>query len=158
MEKKFRRYLYSFWRNSRTWQTETDGQTDGHRMPAIAALWITSHGKNVKIGSDTVISNIAGALHRVTKITSAKTKWSAAGEWSQCHASVSSNSHVFKRLRKERSDGASLTAGGRLFQARAATTVDLLHQLGYALHRLQAERLNAHPQAYYHCQNTNTML
>ena len=26
MVKKFRRYLYSFWRNSRTWQT--DGQTD----------------------------------------------------------------------------------------------------------------------------------
>ena len=29
MVKKFRRYLYSFWRNSRTWQThrQTDGQT-----------------------------------------------------------------------------------------------------------------------------------
>ena len=28
--KKFRRYLYSFWRNSRTWQTDrrTDGRTD----------------------------------------------------------------------------------------------------------------------------------
>jgi len=25
--KKFRRYLYSFWHNSRTWQTETDRQT-----------------------------------------------------------------------------------------------------------------------------------
>ena len=36
MVKKFRRYLYSFWRNSRTCQT--DGQTDRHRMPAIAAL------------------------------------------------------------------------------------------------------------------------
>jgi len=47
------------------------------------------------------MSNIAGALYRVTKITSAKTKWSAAGEWGQCHASVSSNSHVFKWLRKE---------------------------------------------------------
>ena len=32
MVKKFRRYLYLFWRNSRTWQT------DGHRVPAIAAL------------------------------------------------------------------------------------------------------------------------
>jgi len=32
MMKKFRRYLYSFWRNSRTWQT------DRHRVPAIAAL------------------------------------------------------------------------------------------------------------------------
>jgi len=30
--KKNRRYVYSFWRNSRTWQT------DSHRMPAIAAL------------------------------------------------------------------------------------------------------------------------
>jgi len=34
--KQFRRCLYSFWRNSRTWQT--DRHTDGHRMPAIAAL------------------------------------------------------------------------------------------------------------------------
>ena len=34
--KKIRRYLYSFWRNSRTWLT--DGQADRHRMPAIAAL------------------------------------------------------------------------------------------------------------------------
>jgi len=25
----------------------TDGQTDGHHMPAIAALCIASHGKNV---------------------------------------------------------------------------------------------------------------
>ena len=25
---------------------QTDGQTDRHRMPAIAALCITSHGKN----------------------------------------------------------------------------------------------------------------
>ena len=36
MVKKFRRYLYSFWRNSRTWQT--DRRTDRHRMPAVAAL------------------------------------------------------------------------------------------------------------------------
>ena len=42
--KKFRRYLYSFCRNSRTWQT--DGQTDGHRVPAIATLCIASHGRN----------------------------------------------------------------------------------------------------------------
>jgi len=37
---KIRRYLYSFWPNSRTCQTDrqTDGQTDRHRMPAIAAL------------------------------------------------------------------------------------------------------------------------
>jgi len=30
--------------------------------------------------------------------------------------------HVFRRLGKDRSDGAFLTAGGRLFQARAAAT------------------------------------
>jgi len=42
--KKFRRYLYSFWRNSRTWRTHR--QTDGHRVTAIAALCIASHGKN----------------------------------------------------------------------------------------------------------------
>jgi len=31
MVKKFRRYLYSFWRNSRTWRThrQTDGRTPG---------------------------------------------------------------------------------------------------------------------------------
>ena len=34
--KKFRRYLYSFWRNSRTWQT--DRRTDRHRVPAYTAL------------------------------------------------------------------------------------------------------------------------
>ena len=36
--KKFRIYLYSFWRNSRTWRT--DGRTDGHRATAIAALML----------------------------------------------------------------------------------------------------------------------
>jgi len=56
-----------------------------------------------------------------TELLKSQTKWSAAGEWSQ-YASVSSNSDVFKRLREERSDGASLTASGRLFQARAAAT------------------------------------
>ena len=40
MVKKFRRYLYSFWRNSRTWQTDrhTDRQTHRHRMTAKTAL------------------------------------------------------------------------------------------------------------------------
>jgi len=47
--KKFRRYLYLFWRNSRTWQTH--GQTYGHRVTAIAALCIASHGKNVGCGT-----------------------------------------------------------------------------------------------------------
>ena len=32
MVKKFRRYLYSFWRNSRTWRT------DGHQVTAYTAL------------------------------------------------------------------------------------------------------------------------
>ena len=36
MVKKFRRYLYSFWCNSRTWQT--DRQMDRHHVPAIASL------------------------------------------------------------------------------------------------------------------------
>jgi len=49
MVKKFRRYLYSFWRNSRTWQThrQTDGRTDTawqHRP----RLCIASRGKNVQ--------------------------------------------------------------------------------------------------------------
>ena len=52
------------------------------------------------------MNNIAGALYRVIEIKN-ETKWSAAGEWGQCHASVSSNSHVFKRLRKVSSDGCS---------------------------------------------------
>jgi len=34
--KKIRRYLYSFWRNSRTWQT--DRLTDRHRMSTYTAL------------------------------------------------------------------------------------------------------------------------
>jgi len=36
MVKKFRRYLYSFWRNSRTWRTH--GRTDRHRVTAYTAL------------------------------------------------------------------------------------------------------------------------
>ena len=36
MVKKFRRYVYSFWRDPRTWQT--DGQTDRHCMTAKTAL------------------------------------------------------------------------------------------------------------------------
>ena len=36
MVKKFRRYLYSFWRNSRTWRTHR--QTDGHRVTAYTVL------------------------------------------------------------------------------------------------------------------------
>ena len=47
--KKIRRYLYSFWRNSRTWQTDT--QTDRHTDTAWRhrlRLCIASRGKNVK--------------------------------------------------------------------------------------------------------------
>jgi len=36
MVKTFRRYLYSFWHNSWTWQT--DIRTDRHRMPTYTAL------------------------------------------------------------------------------------------------------------------------
>jgi len=47
MVKIFRRYLYSFWRNSRTWQTHR--QTDRHRMTAYRPrLCIASRGKNVQ--------------------------------------------------------------------------------------------------------------
>jgi len=34
--KKFRRYVYSFWHDPRTWQT--DRQTDGHRVTAKTSL------------------------------------------------------------------------------------------------------------------------
>ena len=61
MVKKFRRYLYSFRRNSRTCQTDrqtdgrTYGRTDRHGMPAIAALMHSiarqkSHEKSPLIG------------------------------------------------------------------------------------------------------------
>ena len=51
MMKKFRRYLYSFWRNSRTWQThrQTDRQTDRWKNTAwqhTPRLCIASRGKN----------------------------------------------------------------------------------------------------------------
>ena len=36
MVKKFRRYVYSFWHDPRTWQI--DGRTDRHRMPTYTAL------------------------------------------------------------------------------------------------------------------------
>ena len=49
MVKKFRRYVYSFWRDQRTWRT--DGQTDRHRVTAIAALCIASHGNKRTLSS-----------------------------------------------------------------------------------------------------------
>ena len=47
--KNFRRYLYSFWRNSRTWQThrQTDGRTDT-AWQHKPRLCIASRGKNVQ--------------------------------------------------------------------------------------------------------------
>jgi len=45
MVKKFRRYLYSFWRDPRTWQT--DEQTDRHCMTAKIAL--ASHRAVIKL-------------------------------------------------------------------------------------------------------------
>jgi len=44
--KKFRRYLYSFRRNSNVTDGQTDRGTDRHRVTAIAALCIASHDKN----------------------------------------------------------------------------------------------------------------
>ena len=45
--KKFRRYVYSFWQNSQTWQTDrrTDRQTDT-ACRHIPRLCIASYGKN----------------------------------------------------------------------------------------------------------------
>jgi len=54
--------------------------------------------KNVKIRVTLSWVTLQGHF---TESLKSKTKWSAAGEWGQCHASVSSNSHVFKRLRKK---------------------------------------------------------
>ena len=51
---KIRRYLYSFWRNSRTWQT--DRRTDRHRVTAIAALCIASHGNKSRSMNIVILS------------------------------------------------------------------------------------------------------
>ena len=51
--------------------------------------------KNVKIRVTLSWVTLQGHF---TELLKSQTKWSAAGKWSQCHASVSSNSHVFKRL------------------------------------------------------------
>ena len=65
------------------------------------------------------MSNIAGVLYRVTKIANEmKCSRRMKSVSRQCQFKQPC---LHKRLRKEeRSDGASLTAGGRLFQARAA--------------------------------------
>jgi len=57
MVQKFRRYVYSFWRDPRTWQT--DGQTDGDCMTAKTAL--ASH-RAVKT-TPVKHTSTAGTLH-----------------------------------------------------------------------------------------------
>ena len=46
MMKKFRRYLYSFWRNSRTWQTVGQTDTQTPHADIMPRLCIASRGKN----------------------------------------------------------------------------------------------------------------
>jgi len=47
-EKKIRRYVYSFWRDARTWQT--DGQSDGRTLhDSKDRAWIASRGKIVTL-------------------------------------------------------------------------------------------------------------
>ena len=66
------------------------------------------------------MNNIAGALYRVIKIT--KTNEVQPENEAAVSRQCQFKQPFFKRLRKVSSDGASLTAGGRLFQARAAAT------------------------------------
>ena len=47
MVKKFRRYVYSFWRDPRTWQT--DNRTDGRTDDSIDRACIASHGNYTQI-------------------------------------------------------------------------------------------------------------
>jgi len=63
------------------------------------------------------MNNITGALYRVNGKNNEM-------KCSQVNSVLQSQfkKHVFRQLRNDRSDGASLTAGGRLFQARAAAT------------------------------------
>jgi len=59
MVKKFRRYLYSFWRNSRTWQT------DRHRMPTYTALMHMHMHRAVKTATIDTTSVTLGMILRV---------------------------------------------------------------------------------------------
>jgi len=53
MVKKFRRYVYSFWRDPRTWQT--DRRTDGQTLhDSIDRACIASRGKNRSMSQLTV--------------------------------------------------------------------------------------------------------
>jgi len=79
------------------WQYSDGRPLTGIKCDSEAIIIII---KNVKIRVTLSWVTLQGHFTELLKL---QTKWSAAGEWSQCHASVSSNSHVFKRLRKERS-------------------------------------------------------
>ena len=67
------------------------------------------------------MNNIAGALYRVIKI---RNEMKCSRRMRSVSRQCQFKQPFFKRLRKVSSDGASLTAGGRLFQARAAATVN----------------------------------
>ena len=70
---------------------------------------------------DIVMDNITGAIYRVSRILKTKRNEVQPGKVSVTPASVQ-KAMSSVRLRNDRSDGASLTAGGKLFQARAAAT------------------------------------
>jgi len=53
MVKKFRRYVYSFWRDPRTWRT--DGQTDGQTLHDSKDRAYASH-RAVKIGITSLVA------------------------------------------------------------------------------------------------------
>jgi len=55
---------------------------------------------------------------------------SAASSQVQCYAIISSKIHVIRQFQNDISDGASLMAEGRLFQARAATKRNARNYLG----------------------------
>jgi len=57
MVKKIRRYVYSFWHDPRTWQTDRqpDRQTDRHCITAIAALMpIIARQLEIRLGSQSI--------------------------------------------------------------------------------------------------------
>ena len=65
------------------------------------------------------MSNIAGALYRVTKI---KNEMKCSRRMRSVSRQYQFKQPCLQAAPEGRSDGASLTAGGRLFQARAAAT------------------------------------
>ena len=90
MVKKIRRYLYSFWRNSRTWQTDgqTDRHTDRHRMPTIAALmhniarqksdlvvWYSSEPSLFSVCINTALPDLLDFKERTGEVERRKRTW-----------------------------------------------------------------------------------